>query len=218
MATQADIAAIMQALATQGTALQTLLTQNQQNPSTAGGVSNLTATVSQGIAFDKFEPREEEFSKYLERFENYTRLRGLVLSSSASADQIQHINDNKRNILLARLKRMEFAELKADAPEHKPSSMSYNNLVKCLKKHYNETTNVQTERHKFLSRVQNKFESLAEYISALKLIAQCCSWTCPENNCKKENTTIFQAQFIRGIRESFIREKLLQLEASTDLN
>ena len=59
MSTLAKIAAIMQDLAAQGAALQTLLTQNQQNPPTAGGLSNSPARVSQGIAFDKFESKEE---------------------------------------------------------------------------------------------------------------------------------------------------------------
>lgn len=213
------MAAVLQALQRQGEALQHLLNQQQNNAANTGRAADQlhTSTVSQNITFDKFDPKEEEFSEYLERFENYVRLRGLTLPEDATEENTRKVNEDKRNILLVCLQRLEFAELKADSPDHKPTNLSYDDLISKLKKRYDKTTNVQTERHKFLSRVQNKAEALADYISALKQIAQRCSWTCPNDNCGREYTAVFQAQFIRGIRESFIREKLLQLEAGTDL-
>jgi hypothetical protein len=215
----AEMEAVLQALQAQGAALQQLLLQQQNNAANTGRTADQlhTSTVSQNITFDKFDPKEEEFSEYLERFENYIRLRGLTIPEDASEDAILKINEDKRNILLVCLHRSEFAELKADSPEHKPTSLPFVELIAKLKKRYDKTVNVQTERHKFLSRVQNKAETLAEYISALKQIGQRCSWMCVNEQCAQENTAVFQAQFIRGIWETFIREKLLQLDPDTGL-
>lgn len=194
MADKAELEAILKALQLQGNAITQLL-QQQKEPASESKCSH-PSTSTQHISFDKFDPKEEDFSEYLERFKNYATLRGLALSDNVTPDQTEKIMKDKKSILLACLQRTEFTELKADSLDHKPSELTFDEVVTRLQKRYDKTINVHTERHKFLSRVQNKAESLTEYISALKLIAQRCLWYCLADECKTENTAIFQAQFI----------------------
>lgn len=86
-----------------------------------------------------------------------------------------------------------------------------------MKKRHDAKINLLTERHKFLSRIQKSGEPLSEYISNLKLLAQKCKWVCPSDACKTSIDAIFQAQFIRGLRDTNIREKLLQKKSDTKL-
>uniref|UniRef100_A0A8D8LP96 CCHC-type domain-containing protein n=1 Tax=Cacopsylla melanoneura TaxID=428564 RepID=A0A8D8LP96_9HEMI len=48
-------------------------------------------------------------------------------------------------------------------------------------------------------------------------MGQKCQWVCPDAACQKPFDSIFQAQFIRGIRENYIRENLLLLPSETTL-
>lgn len=109
----------------------------------------------------------------------------------------------------------EFLELKSDTKGRKPSEVAYNEIVGFMKKRYDAKINLLTERHKFLSRIQKSGEPLSEYISNLNLLAQECKWVCPSDECK---TSIdFQAQFIRGLRDTNLREKFLQKKSDTKL-
>ena len=76
---------------------------------------------------------------------------------------------------------------------------------------------MQTEQHKFLSRIQKASESIPDYISALKLIAQHCQWVCAAEECSKPFDTVFPAQFIQGVKDTHIPEKLLQKDQETTL-
>lgn len=66
MTTKDALAAIMQALQNQNEAIQSLLKAKNPNSSTVN------------YNFEKFAPKEEEFSTYLERFQNYLEMRSIV--------------------------------------------------------------------------------------------------------------------------------------------
>lgn len=63
------------------------------------------------------------------------------------------------------------------------------------------------EQHRFLSRVQNETESIGNYVAALRNLTSHCDFTC---DCNASIADLFlRAQFIRGVKNSNIREKLL---------
>jgi len=128
--------------------------------------------------------------------------------------QVEH---TMKTILLGCLQRTEFLELKAEIGDRKIADVSFPEVVKLLRKLYDAKINVQTKRHKFLSRIQKASESIPDYISALKLIAQRCQWVCAAEECSKPFDAVFQAQFIRGVKDTHIREKLLQKDPETTL-
>lgn len=209
------IAQLLTSLKSQGEAIQHILNRLPATPTGASvtqGTAQVPAVVSHNITLEPFDPDEEDFSSYKERLENFLSMRGI------GADTNDNDTENsKRSVLLGCLKRLQFQQLAALTAPEKPSDKSYKELVELLEKRFDPITNVHTERHKFLSRVQGKTESLTTYISALKVIAQKCNWTCPKNECKTSINSIFQAQFIRGVRDNHIREKILVLPPDTTL-
>ncbi|KAF2881405.1 hypothetical protein ILUMI_24779 [Ignelater luminosus] len=199
---------ILQALQQQGAALQLLIPQNQQPAIQAPTISQ--TMMSHNITFESFNPDEESFSAYKERLENFFTLRQLK-------DNAPGVAEVKRDVLLNCLKSKQYQLLSSLTAPDKPGEKSYDQLVDILQKQFTPVINVHTERHKFLSRIQKSSENLSTYIADLKVIAQKCEWICPDDTCKKQIDSIFQAQFIRGIRDVYIREKILQMEPSTTL-
>ncbi|KAF2887912.1 hypothetical protein ILUMI_18261 [Ignelater luminosus] len=54
-------------------------------------------------------------------------------------------------------------------------------------------------------------ETIAQYTVALRKLSSTCNFVYPEPTCKKSIAQVFlQAQFIRGLSDPTIREKLLQ--------
>lgn len=218
---------LMESLKTQGEALATILERlpslssgapMQPAVSTASGNSQLATVVSHNIALEHFDPDEEDFSSYKERLENFLAMRGIGASTGTLDEATKAENErSKRSVLLGCLKRTQFKQLAALTAPEKPSEKSYDELVNILEKRFDPITYVHTERHKFLSRVQGKTESLTSYISALKIIGQKCNWVCPKDGCKSQIDSIFQAQFIRGVRDNHIREKILVMQPDTTL-
>ncbi|KAI5721049.1 hypothetical protein M8J77_015290 [Diaphorina citri] len=212
MSSSEETAAILKQLKIQGEVLQAILKNQATAASTKANTESTSpgAIVSHNITLEAFDPDEEDFSSYKERLENFFTMRGMT-------GQSQEHDSAKRSVLLGCLKRDQFKQLSALTVPHKPSEKSYNELVEILEKRFDPISNVHTERHRFLSRVQTKSESLTSYISALKMIGQKCQWVCHVDNCKAQIDSIFQAQFIRGIRDNYIREKILVMKTETSL-
>uniref|UniRef100_A0A8D8LHC2 Retrotransposon gag domain-containing protein n=1 Tax=Cacopsylla melanoneura TaxID=428564 RepID=A0A8D8LHC2_9HEMI len=196
-------AAVLEALRVQGEAIQLLL--QRTTASNSSNDANSRAIVSHNITIEMFDPEEEDFSSYLERLENFFTLRDTQDDSA------------KRCVLLGCLQREQFKQLSALTAPAKPFEKTFTQLIVILQKSFNPITSIHTERHRFLSRVQGKAETLASYISELKVMGQKCQWVCPDAACQKPFDSIFQAQFIRGIRENYIRENLLLLPTETSL-
>jgi len=197
-----------------------LATLQQQNEAIQQLLKAKTAQPTSNYKFDKFDPKEEEFSTYFERFENYLLIRGIVdvvpadpeQPSEEEEAQILQVNNSKKTLLLGCLLRSQFLDIKSELNEQSIVDTSYDELLEILRKRYDKKFNVQTERHRFLSCIQTKSESLADYIAALKLIGQKCKWFCPA--CEDSiSDTIMQAQFIGGLADSNIRVKLLEMDS-----
>ena len=69
------------------------------------------------------------------------------------------------------------------------------------------------EQHKFLCEIQNENQTVAEFVAVLQKRTIDCAFVC---ECSKSVANIFlRAQFIRGLRDSYIREQLFQKPEST---
>ncbi|XP_026682850.1 uncharacterized protein LOC113469390 [Diaphorina citri] len=209
MSSSEETAAILKQLKIQGEALQAIL-KNQANAASTKANTSPGAIVSHNITLEVFDPDEEDFSSYKERLENFFTMRGMT-------GQSQEHDSAKRSVLLGCLKRDQFKQLSALTVPHKPSEKSYNELVEILEKRFDPISNVHTERHRFLSRVQTKSESLTSYISALKMIGQKCQWVCHVDNCKAQidsdwiTEAISVGQKVVGVKES-MEQKVVGLK------
>ena len=69
------------------------------------------------------------------------------------------------------------------------------------------------EQHRFLCEVQNENQSISDFVAVLQKRGTECEFLC---DCKKSVANILlRAQFIRGVRDVYIREQLLQNPKST---
>jgi hypothetical protein len=76
-----------------------------------------------------------------------------------------------------------------------------------LKDHLDPQAIEIAEQHKFLLRIQHEGE--VNFVADLKMNTTYCHFVC--TSCKKStNDTHLRSQFIRGIRDNDIRERLLQ--------
>ncbi|KAF2880339.1 hypothetical protein ILUMI_25827, partial [Ignelater luminosus] len=166
--------------------------------------------MSHNITFESFNPDEESFSAYKERLENVFTLRQLK-------ENAPRVAEAKRDVLLNCLKSKQYQLLSSLTAPDKPKEKSYDQLVDILQKQFTPVINVHTERHKFLSRIQQSSENLSTYIADLKVRAQKYAWICPDDTCKKQIDSIFQAQFIRGIRDKTL-DVALTVEAARKQN
>lgn len=71
-------------------------------------------------------------------------------------DESEKHNHSKKTILLSYLQRAEFLDLKTELKEKKLPDIFFQELVKVLQNRYNTIFNMQTERHRFFSRTQNR--------------------------------------------------------------
>jgi len=92
------------------------------------------------------------------------------------------------------------------------TTLKYVELVKLLEKHLAPKKNVLVAQHQFLSKYQEDDQSISEYLTSLRAgVAECdfvVTSVCP---CPVSVADLFlRAQFIRGIKDSSVREKLIQ--------
>ncbi|XP_044731858.1 uncharacterized protein K02A2.6-like [Chrysoperla carnea] len=201
----AETQAILLALKTQGEALTTIMNQiSVSRSNTQTSTRNLTDTLlTHSITFEAFNEEAETFASYRERLENFFTLRQI---SGTSAE----VAKAKVQILINCLGSKYYQLISSLTSPSKPSDKTYTELIELLEKQLSPPSNVHTERHKFLSRIQHSDESIASYVAALKLLLHTCKWVCPIDNCKQPIPSILQAQFIRGLKDVDIREKILQ--------
>jgi len=87
--------------------------------------------------------------------------------------------------------------------------MKFNILITLLKNHLCPTPNEIAEQHRFYIRNQNDGESISIFVKELRKLTLHCNF-----NCKKYKASTIdvhlRSQFIRGLRDTDIREKLLQ--------
>lgn len=155
-----------------------------------------------GLQLQPYDETSETFETYMDRIDNYIELKNLSLETE---------DDGKKcvQILLNCLGPKLYQTLVSlTAPDH-PKSKNYKELTALLRTHFCPRPSEVAEQHKFVNRVQHEGESLAKFQAELKTLATHCNFTC--SHCKKSTiSTHLRSQFIRGVLDSDIREKLLQ--------
>lgn len=147
--------------------------------------------------FGSFDPDKEDFSNYKQRLENYLKLKNVFNDKDISAKVLLNCIGSKYYELLTSL----------TAP-NLPTEKTYEQLIELLETYLCPKPNVVVQQHRFLSCSQKSEENIAAYIAELRKFIVTCDFKC---ECGRSVAEIFlRAQFIRGLRDSTIREKLLQ--------
>lgn len=146
-----------------------------------------------------FQPLEgkESFSNFTRRLEVYFLLNKItdpktkvyVLLSAISPDLHEKIYD-------------------LCSPED-PLCKNFEELTKLLDDYMDPKPSIWALQHKFITRTQQDDESITMYASELKKLSTNCEFKC--KHCNKETLESFLSlQFIRGLKDSEIRTKILQ--------
>lgn len=183
-------------------------------PLTEDDIARICAQVCQQMSnlqppkvnkFVPFEPAKETFAVYIKCFENYCARNKLDDSTDKNKSErakllLDSISTETYNLLISLV-----------APDE-VSSKSYDQIEAILTKHLDPPANVFLQQHKFMNTIQRNGEEIKDFVTRLKTQAILCEFYCPHAACKKSIAeTFMNAQFIRGIHDSEIREKLIQL-------
>ncbi|KAB0793737.1 hypothetical protein PPYR_13357 [Photinus pyralis] len=97
------------------------------------------------------------------------------------------------------------------APQ-KPTDIEYDKLISILGKHLSPERNMLVAQHLFLSEVQSNKQSITEYVATLQQNLSACKFrykcTCEVDVSIAD--VFLRAQFIRGLKDSWITEQILQ--------
>lgn len=148
-----------------------------------------------GIPFQPFKKGAESFTTYLQRLDNYCSLNDTP-------------EDKKILVLLNCLSPEDYELLVRLTLPKSPKEKTFQELVKLLTEQKDPPPNVIVERYRFGQCVQLEGDNIATYKANLKQASRFCDFNCPE--CKKNILDMhLLTQFIRGLKDNDIREKLL---------
>lgn len=149
--------------------------------------------------FEHFDENKESFKIYRKRFENYLVMKGVIEEKTLC-----------RQMLLNSIGAIHFKLAMSLAYPNDVDNLTYEEIIKLLETHLSPKKNVLVAQHKFLSTYQKEEQSITEYVMLLRQQINDCDFTC-SGDCTPGVAEIFlRAQFIRGIKDNFIREQILQ--------
>lgn len=151
---------------------------------------------------ESFDESNETFNTYIQRLDNYFELNNLVSDDEKT--------DKKKVQLLISCLNPKYFQLLTEltAPEQ-PKSIKFNILITLLKNHLCPTPNEIAEQHRFYIRNQNDGETISVFVKELRKLTLHCNFNCKK--CKASTIDIhLRSQFVRGLKDTDIREKLLQ--------
>lgn len=164
--------------------------------------SNQESTQTSSLSpFEHFNVEKEKFSNYLERFQNYILLKNVSSSEKQAQLLCVSIGSVHYNNLAALL-----------GPEKPVNKLSYTDLVSAFKQMLVPKKSTVVSQHYFLSLYQKQNENIPEYVASLQRDIVDCEFNV-KCTCTKSLSiadTFLRAQFIRGLRDNWIREQLLQ--------
>jgi hypothetical protein len=136
-----------------------------------------------------FEPEREGWPEYAERMEYFF-----------SANNIQ--GDKRKAIFLSTIGAGPYRLLRSLMSPVKPGEKSYDELVEAMSQHYCPKPSEIVQRYKFNSRIRKSHESVAEYVSQLRALAEHC-------NFGGSLEEMLRDRLVCGIEDTAIQRKLL---------
>lgn len=112
---------------------------------------------------DEFDSANEDWEAYIERVELYCH-----------ANDVE--DEKKVSVLLSLMGAKTYNLLRNLLSPNKPSSKSFDDIVKILQSHLNPKPLVIAERFRFHKRNQSKEESISEYMAELRKLSQNCDF------------------------------------------
>ncbi|KAK4871847.1 hypothetical protein RN001_015971 [Aquatica leii] len=151
----------------------------------------------------EFDENKETFGNYRARLENSFVIHGIP----ADSDQ----KNDRARLLLHCIGPQYFLILSSLCAPEDPTTKTYDYLMNLLGQHIMLKPGPLMEQNRFFQRSQKSSETISQYLTELKKFIPTCQFACPK--CEEPIPEMFlRIQFIRGIKDSYIPEKLLQEE------
>ena len=139
---------------------------------------------------DPFEPSQETFDRYIQRIKIHF----------AATDVA---GDKQKYVFLNSLSRKHYTLLANLVSPANPDSLSFDQLVEVLSKHFQLKSSIISERYSFHCRCQEVDESLTDYVASLtKLIVRC-------DYQQEFQATLLRDRFVCGLFNESTRKRLL---------
>lgn len=148
------------------------------------------------INFEAYN-KQEKFSQYIERFENYATLKNIRNDEKLLKQTFLNCVGSDIYTTIVTINAPQTIE-----------DLSYEEIIKSLKSFIDPPANEIISQHRFLSCIQSKTETVSEYVTALRKFLPDCKFQC-SNYQKSISDNFLLAQFIRGLYNPIIRERLL---------
>ena len=143
---------------------------------------------------------------YIERVQQYLEANDLEVMQLAgdrsNEAQVKARNSKRRAILLSVIGGSAYALVRNLLSPEKPADKSFDDIVKTLKDHYNPTSSVPVHRYRFNTRNRQPGESVPDYISNLRKLAEDCDFGANLNDQLRD-------RLLCGINDDTIQRRLL---------
>lgn len=152
--------------------------------------------------FENFDATKESFACYIQRFENYLAVKDVTNTTKHAQLLNASIGSVHFNNLASLL-----------GPEVPINNQSYAKLIEHYSRLLSPKQNVIVSQHYFLTTYQAENQSIAEFVATLRRAQTECEFYGACQTCKINVSVaeiFLRAQFIRGLRDEWIREQLLQ--------
>lgn len=174
----------------------------QQNRTTSNQVLR---PLTSAISFTPFQD-DESFKNFIRRLEIFMHLQGQGLQPKDKVFTLLHALSPSLHQKVYNL----------CTPEN-PLEKSYEELVQILSDYVDPKPSAWALQHTFLSRLQESTETVKVYSAELQKLTMDCDFTC--ENCERTiANTLLRMQFIRGLKDSDVRARILQEKSILSFN
>ena len=139
---------------------------------------------------DKFDSSKGDWPQYIERVDHFFTANGIDYAGK------------KKSAFLSSVGSATYATVRNLVSPAKPGDKSYDQLVTILTDHFNPTPSETVQRFKFHSRFRKPSESVAEFVSELRSLAEFC-------NFGANLEEMLRDRLVCGIQNTHIQKRLL---------
>ncbi len=145
------------------------------------------------VIFENFNPDDEDFECYQDRFEQFLLVSGVTEEKDMVASLIASIGGKC------------YRQLRDIVTPTKPKELKFSEICEKLNNHYNPRKTTLATRYNFYRRKQHDGESIAMYLANLKKLAQDC-------NFGTFRDTAIRDIFVCGLRNAAVQRRLFAKE------
>ena len=168
---------------------------------------------------EQFSGKDDEWEVYKERLEQYLEANDLgpitLKEDNSNAAAVTERATKRRAILLSVIGNTTYTLLRNLVSPAKAADKTYSQLLEVLQKHFSPTPSVTVQRFKFNSLQKKQSESIANYMSELRKLAENCNFGTALNDHLRDRLVCGVAD--ERIQRLLLVEPNLTLEKAYDI-